>query len=107
MIPFFGKQSKDELDATGSRLRAVEWKVNLLLILVGIQLSLSVLSLARATLMPSTTTIVIVSALLIAAGWFFRNQILGLIKRSIARQILQEDSPQRESSFAEREETIH
>lgn len=94
MIRFFGKPDKQELESSDSRLRVLEWKVNLLLILVGAQLLITVLTLAKSLLMPSTTTIVIVTILLVVIGWVFRKQIPGLIKRMIAKQLSKEDSDQ-------------
>jgi uncharacterized membrane protein len=98
MIRFFGKQNKDQLDSTESRLRTVEWKVNLVLAIVGLQLVLTVLMFAKDLLMPSKTSIFVCLVLLVAAGWFFRKQIPGLIRRMIAKQIVGEDSPSRDAS---------
>jgi hypothetical protein len=98
MIRFFGKQNKDQQDSAESRLSIIEWKVNLILVIVGVQLILTVLMFAKDLLMPSKTSIVICLVLLAAVGWFFRKQIPGLIRRMIAKQIVGQDSPSRDSS---------
>ncbi len=106
MIRFFGKQNKDELDSYESRLLIVEWKVNLVIAIVGLQLLLTVFMIAKDLLMPSTTTIVICSIAVIAAIWFFRNQIPGLIKRMVVKQIVGENAPVKETARRETEESI-
>ncbi len=106
MIRLFAKSDKEEIDSHSSRLRSLEWKVNLLLILVGIQLLVTSLTFARDLLMPSTATIVIVTVVLVAIGWVFRKQIPGLIKRMVARQILKEESSVKDSSHAGMDESI-
>ncbi|QEG20954.1 hypothetical protein [Mariniblastus fucicola] len=111
MIRFFGSQNKDELESSGleasdARLRNVEWKVNLILAIVAIQLVLTVLLMVRAYLIPSTTTIVLVSVALIAAIWFFRKQIPALVKRMLVRQFVGEDSLTKKSSRSNSEDSI-
>ena len=106
MLRFFSKQNKNEIEAPESRLRIVEWKVNLILAIVGIQLILTVLMMARDLLLPSTTTIVLCSAVFIAAAWLFRKQIPGLVKRMLVRKIVGDDSSAKESSRTESEESI-
>jgi len=98
MIRFFGSQKNDETDATDSRLRTVEWKVNLILAIVAVHFLLTTFMFFSDLLLPSKTTIVIVVVALIAIGWFLRKQILVLIKRSIAKQIVGEDGVETKSS---------
>ena len=98
MIRFFSNQKNDESAPTESRLRIVEWKVNIILAIVAVHFLLSLVSFAGKMFLPSTSTIVIVGIALIAAGWFMRKQLLGIIRRSIARQIAGEEKPEPESS---------
>lgn len=109
MIKFFGGQKNEDSTSSDSRLRSLEWKVNLLLGIVGLHFLLSVFMLASDFLLPSKTTIVIVVVVLGVVGWFLRNQILGLIKRAVAKQIVGEENlPKKKSSrdMASREEQI-
>lgn len=92
MLPFFGKKNRVKSESDDSRLRVVEWKVNLILILVGIQLALTALMLVRQFLIPSTTTLILCGLALAVVIWVFRNQIPGLVKRLLVRQIVGDDS---------------
>lgn len=106
MIRFFGKQNGDKPESSDSRLRVVEWKINLVLALVGIQLALTTLILVRQYLIPSTTTLILCGLALAVAVWLFRKQIPGLIKRMLVRQIVSGDSTPSKSSKSETEESI-
>jgi len=94
MINFFGNQDNESTD---SRLDSIEWKVNLLLALVGIHLGLSVLRFAKSML-PSTFTIVVIGALLAAGCWFLRDRIGGMVRRMVAQQIVGDDRSEGSSS---------
>lgn len=91
MFSFFGNQNRDESTGTEGRLRSVEWKINVLLALVGVHLLLELLSLASSVFLPSKSTILIVLILLAVVGWFLRDRILVMIRRSIAQRILGEE----------------
>ena len=106
MIRFFGKQNKAEFDSTEARLRSVEWKVNVVLAIVGIQLLLTIFMIAKDLLFPSTMTIALCSAALIAAAWVFRKQIPGLIKRLFVKQMIADDVSAHGSSRAKTEDSI-
>lgn len=104
MLPFFGNKNSEKSESNDSRLRIVEWKVNLVLVLVGIQLALTTLILVRQYLIPSTTTLVLCGLTLAVVIWLFRKQIPGLAKRMLVRQIVGDDfssesSTQREDSI--------
>ena len=103
MLRFFSKQNSEESPNTDSRLRALEWKVNVILAIVAVHFLLSLVSFAGKLLLPSTTTIAIVSIAVIALGWFMRKQLLMLIKRSIARQIVGEEKSDSESPSSSKE----
>ena len=96
MINFFGNQNSDESSDAGARLRAVEWKLNVLLALVGVQLLLQLLSFVSEMLSKSTMIIVVVGVL--ALGWFFRDRLLLMIRRIVAQRILGETQVESSSS---------
>lgn len=105
MINFFGNQ--DSSESTDSRLDGIEWKVNLLLAIVGIHLLLSVLRFVGSFLVPSTSTIVIVGLLVVGVCWFLRDRISVMIRRLIARQIMGDDHTESSSaSQSSKEERI-
>lgn len=97
MFGFFGKQHRKKSDSDDSRLRSVEWKVNVVLILVGIQLALTILILVRQYLIPSTTSLILCGLAVAVAIWLFRKQIPGLLKRLLVRQIVESDVTRPES----------
>ena len=91
MLKFFGNRKGDETASSESRLRTVEWKVNLILAIVAAHFLLTTFMFFSDLILPSKTTIVIVGIVLIAAGWFLRKQILFLARRMIAKQIVGDD----------------
>jgi len=95
MLRFFGKPNDEETRSSEARLRSVEWKVNLILALIAIELALTMLILVRQYLIPSTTTLILCGLVLAAAVWFFRNQIPGLVKRLLFRQFVDGDAASR------------
>lgn len=106
MLPFFNRKNSTKLESNDLRLRAVEWKVNLILVLIGIQLAMSGLILVRQYLIPSTTTLVLCSVAVAVFIWLFRNQIPGLVKRMIFRQVVSGDSHSRNSPESQMEDSI-
>jgi len=106
MLSFFSKKNNDENEAADSRLRIVEWKINLILIMVSIQFVMTMLIMVKQYFMPSTTTIVLCVAVLVAAIWFFRKQLPGLIKKLLFRQLVGDDDSATKTPRRETEESI-
>ena len=106
MIRFFAKQDKDQKDSNESRLEIVEWKLNVILAIVGVQLALTLFLVAKEFLMPSKTTIFVVLIALIAAAWFLRKYIPGLIKQALVTQIVGDDSQEKKSPKSQMEDSI-
>ena len=101
MLRFFPKWNSDKNESNDLRLRVVEWKLNLILAIVGIQLTLTTLMLVKQILLPSTTTMVLCGVAMVVAMWVFRKQIPGLIKRLLIRQAVS-DKPTAEKPATEK-----
>ena len=107
MIRFFGKQNNDDkTESSDSRLRIVEWKINLILIMVGIQFIMTMLIMVKQYFIPSTTTIVLCCVVLAVAIWFFRKQLPGLIKKMLFRQLVGDETTATKAHRRETEDSI-
>ena len=98
MINFFRNQDDDESSGSGARLRAVEWKLNVLLGLVGAHLLFELVSFVGGLILPSKGTVIFSVIVMLALGWFFRDRLVGMIKRIIAQRILGETKFESSSS---------
>ncbi len=84
MIRLFRKSGNKETSPIEFRLRSMEWKVNLLLGLVTILLIAQLVSFLTSIgrmFIPTPTTVALILVVLIAAGYFFRHRIPGIVKR--------------------------
>lgn len=104
MLRFFQKRNTEKHESDDSRLRTVEWKVNLVLVLAALQLILLTLVVVKQYLVPSTTTLALGGVASIGLIWFFRNQIPGMLKRFLFRSSAPDNSvaekaPRREESI--------
>ena len=106
MLRFFPKWNSDKNESNDLRLRVVEWKLNLILAIVGIQLTLTTLMLVKQFLFPSTTTMILCGVATVVAIWVFRKQIPGLIKRLLFRQAVSDISASEKSPRRETEDSI-
>jgi len=76
----FGKQPKSDVE---DRIDGLEFKVNILLAMVAVQVCISLFLFAE-TLIPSWPTLILLMVFVGAFGWFFRGRIpswLGALSR--------------------------
>lgn len=107
MIRFFGKQEKSELDSTELRLRSIEWKLNLVLGLVVVQVALTALCFLKDTFIPSPVTLALVAVLSIGAIWLLRKPLWRFIKRKLLHSMLDEDDGSKRTGVSGTEKSIH
>ena len=82
LLNFFDKRSLSEDELTQSRIRSIERKINLLLVIVIVQtflITFVAFSTFSEWVMPSWTTIILCSLVALAGVYVFRRQIPGWI----------------------------
>jgi hypothetical protein len=107
MIRFFGNQEKSKLDSTESRLRSMEWKINFVLGVAVLHITLTALSFLKDTFIPSPITLALVAVLTIGGLWLFRRPLWRWIKQKLLRSMLDEDGGSKPANVPGTDESIH